>query len=91
MGVVWVGAARVARVSPGMVGTRFRRIFCPKVAPYLISDSVASRLGHGSFIEQFFQTILRNKTTRGEFASKYQVLVATGSVFGDCEIMWIQA
>ena len=66
-------------------------MFCAKVATHLTSDSVANFLGDRSFAEQFFQAIVCNKTASCEFPSKYQIFVATCGVFGDCEIMWIQA
>ncbi len=65
-------------------------MFCAKVATHLSSDSVANFFGHPSFVEQHFQTILCNETASCEFASEHQILVATGNVFGDCEIVWIQ-
>lgn len=64
-------------------------MLCAKVATHLISDSVANLFRHRSIVEQHHQTILCNEAASCEFAGKYQILVATGNVFGDCEIMWI--
>ncbi len=63
---------------------------CAKVATHLISDAAANLFGYRSLAKQHFQTILCNKAASGEFASEYQILVSTGNIFGDCEIMWIQ-
>ncbi len=65
-------------------------MLCAKVAAHLISDAVANFFGYRSFVEQHFQTILCNKAASCEFASEYQILVATCNVFGDCKIMWVQ-
>jgi hypothetical protein len=65
-------------------------MFCAKVATNPTSDSLADLLGHRRFVEQFFQTIVGNKTASCEFVSKYQILVAACSVFGDCEIVRVQ-
>ncbi len=65
-------------------------MFRAKVATNPASDSLTDLVGHRRFVEQFLQTIVFNETASCEFASKCQILVAAGSVFGDCEIMWIQ-
>ena len=66
-------------------------MFCAKIATNPTSDSLADLLGHRRVVEQFIQTIVCNKTAGCEFASKYQILVAACGVFGDCEIVRIQA
>ncbi len=65
-------------------------MLCTKVATHLISDAVADFFGYRGLVEQHFQTILCDKAASCEFASEYQILVSTGNIFGDCEIMWIQ-
>ncbi len=65
-------------------------MLCTKVAAHLISDAVANFFGYRSLVEQQLQAILCNKAASSEFASEYQILVSTGNIFGDCEIMWIQ-